>query len=285
MESVTAVELRNRIQDRIRDWRVVVEHTSETIGSFIGFGRRGRQPVVLKVLKNRGDEWRSGEILEAFEGRGVVRVYEHVEGALLLERLSPGNALAEMALDGRDEEATEIIAEVIEKMSPRRSANAYVRVQDWAKGFERYTASGDEQIPKDLVEEGQRVYSELCSSQSSPRLLHGDLHHYNILFDSDRGWLAIDPKGVIGEIEYEIGAALRNPYEKPELFTLSSTVERRLKHFASRLNLDFRRALGWGFAQAVLSTIWCVEDGFAIGPRDPGLVLAAAIRPMLWARD
>jgi len=285
MESGTAAELQNRIEDRIRDWSVVVEHASETEGSVIAFGRRGSQPVVLKVLKSRGDEWHSGEILEAFEGRGVVRVYERVEGAVLLERLSPGNSLVEMVLDGRDEEATEIVAEVIEKMFPRPPVSSCVRVQDWAKGFERYAASGDHQIPKDLVESGHRVYTELCNSQSRPRLLHGDLHHYNILFDSDRGWLAIDPKGVVGEIEYEIGAALRNPYESPELFAQSSTVERRLKHFASRLNLDFRRALGWGFAQAVLSAIWGVEDGFAVGPRDPGLVLAEAIRPMLAARD
>jgi streptomycin 6-kinase len=156
-----------------------------------------------------------------------------------------------------------------------------VTVEDWAKGFERYSASGDDQIPKSLVDKGHQVYLELCGSQSSPRLLHGDLHHYNVLYDSDRGWLAIDPKGVVGEIEYEIGALLRNPYEKPELFNQPSTVERRLKRLASRLSLDFRRALAWGFAQAVLSAIWGVEDGFAVDALNPGIVLAEAIRPML----
>lgn len=284
MGSVTARHFRNRVEDRIRDWGVVVERSLETQSSFVAFGRRGAQPVVLKVLKNRGDEWHSGEILDTFEGRGVVKVYEHIEGALLLERLNPGNSLAEMVMDGRDDEATEIVAEVIEKMSPRRPVNACVSVQDWARGFQLYSASGDDQIPKDLVEEGHRVYSELCDSQSPPRLLHGDLHHYNVVFDSDRGWLAIDPKGVVGEIEYEIGAALRNPYEKPELYAQASTVERRLEHFAARLNLDFKRALGWAFAQAVLSVIWGVEDGFAVGRRNPCLALAEAIRPMLEAR-
>lgn len=281
MESATARRLRNRIEDRIRAWHLVLEHTSETESSFIAFGRRGSQPVVLKVLRSQGDERRSGDVLEAFEGRGLVQVYEHVEGAVLLERLSPGNSLVEIALNGRDDEATEILADVIQKMSPRRSVNACATVQDWTKGFESYAASGDDQIPKNLVEEGHRVYSELCGSQSHTRLLHGDLHHYNVLSDSDRGWLAIDPKGVVGEIEYEIGAALRNPYERPELFASRSTVERRLERFASKLNLDFRRALAWGFAQAVLSAIWGVEDGFAVGPRNPCIALADAIRPML----
>jgi len=260
---------------------VAVDQTSETEGSFIAFGRRGSQPVVLKVLKNRGDEWHSGKALDAFGGKGVVRVFEHVEGAVLMERLSPGTSLVGLSLNGRDEEATEVIADVIKKMSPRRSVNAWVKVEDWGKGFERYAASGDDQIPRDLVAEGHRMYAELCDSQSTPRLLHGDLHHYNVLFDSERGWVAIDPKGVVGEVEYEVGAVLRNPCESSELFARSATVEKRLNQFASKLDLDFSRALRWAFSQAVLSAIWGVEDGFPVGLLDPGLALAEAIRPMI----
>jgi len=285
MEFATSQELRSRVEDRIRAWKVVVERTSQTESSFLAFGRRGSQPVVLKVLRNRGEEWRSGVILDAFGGRGVVRVYEYVEGAMLLERLIPGDALVAMALDGRDDQATEILAEVIGKMSPRPSVKAVPTVQEWAKAFERYAASGDGQIPKNLIEEGFRMYSELCGSQSQPRLLHGDLHHYNVLFDSQRGWLAIDPKGVVGELEYEVGAALRNPHERPELFVEPATIEKRLKHFAFQLNLEPRRTLGWGFAQAVLSAIWAVEDGLAVEPSDPWIALADAIRPMLAARS
>src|SRR5437588_2607793 len=96
----------------------------------------------------------------------------------------------------------------------------------------------------------------LYASQKEPRLLHGDLQHYNVLFDSKRGWLAIDPKGVVGEVEYEIGAILRNPIERPEMFTQRVTIERRIKQLTGKLNLDFERVLAWGFAQAVLSAIW-----------------------------
>ncbi|HYN25451.1 MAG TPA: aminoglycoside phosphotransferase family protein [Pyrinomonadaceae bacterium] len=278
-------QLRDRFEDRVRQWCVVVNQTMETESSLIGFGTRGDQPVVLKLIRRPGDEWRSGEILDAFDGKGVVRVYEYVEGAVLLERLSPGNSLVGIALNDGDDEATEILADVIQKMSPRQLVKPPIAVEDWAKGFERYSASGDDQIPKSLVEKGYRVFLELCRSQSSPRLLHGDLHHYNVLFDSDRGWLAIDPKGVVGEIEYEVGAVLRNPYERPELFGQPSTVETRLKRLESKLSLDFRRALAWGFAQAVLSAIWGVEDGFAVDAQNPGIVLAEAIRPMLEMQD
>lgn len=281
MESRSLKDIRSRVEDRISDWRVVVERITETEGSILAFGWRDDLPVVLKVVRNRGDEWRSGEILEAFEGKGVVRVSEYVEGAMLLERLRPGKSLVSFALNGGDDQATQILAEVIGKMSPRTPANSVPTVHEWAKGFERYAASGDAQIPKRLLLEAHRVYSQLCGSQSRPRLLHGDLHHYNVLFDGERNWLAIDPKGVVGELEYEVGAALRNPHERPELFAEPSAIERRVERFARELSLDTTRTLAWGFAQAVLSAVWAVEDGFAVGRDNPWIALANTIRPML----
>jgi streptomycin 6-kinase len=131
------------------------------------------------------------------------------------------------------------------------------------------------------VTEGHRWFAELASSQRNARLLHGDLHHYNVLADSQRGWLAIDPKGVIGEPEYEIGAVLRNPHERPDLFISASAIERRLTRFAKRLNLDLQRALAWGFAQAVLSAIWSIEDGFAVDAGHSSIRLANTLRVML----
>ena len=273
------------MQQHAGAWGVVVEDFLETESSVIAFGTRDNKSVVLKVIKKPGDEWRSGEILKAFDGRGVARVCEQAPGAVLLERLRPGNSLVELSLNGRDEEATDIVADVIQQMSARASSmsslqfpNACATVQDWAKGFERYLATGDDQIPLELVETGQRVYLRLSATQRQPRLLHGDLQHYNVLFDSDRGWLAIDPKGVVGEVEYEIGAVLRNPSDR---FLSRSTVERRLKQFTLRLNLDYERALAWALAQAVLSAIWLIEDGFVVDATNPALRLAEVMRPML----
>lgn len=272
----------SRVEERISEWNIRVEETLETGSSIVVFGRRGDQPVVLKVLRQQGDEWRSGEVLKVFNGNGTVRVYEYIEGAVLLERLTPGTPLTTLALNGKDDEATEIIADVIQRMSQSpKAAEAFATVHDWGKGFERYLASGDNQIPNDLVEKAQHVYIDLCSSEKDVRLLHGDLQHYNVLFDHERGWIAIDPKGVIGEVEYELGAALRNPYEKPELFASPETIEGRIKHLKATLKLDADRVLRWGFSQAVLSAIWSVEDGFAVDSNNPSLILANVMRSML----
>ena len=122
---------------------------------------------------------------------------------------------------------------------------------------------------------------ELCSSQTSPRLLHGDLHAGNILLDSQRGWVAIDPKGVVGELAYEVGAAIRNPCETPDLFAAPATIVERVDCFARVLRLDRRRILGWAFAQAILSAIWELEDEGAIAAGAGWIALANAVRPML----
>ena len=281
MESARSPELWNRVADRIDAWRVDVERVTETETSVFAFGRRAGQSVVLKVIKRQNEEWRGGEILDAFEGRGVVRVFEHVDGAMLLERLSPGTSLVTMALGGSDDAATAVLAETIGTMSPRTLLDGVPTAKDWGVAFERYGASRDRQIPKALVSAGEWMYSQLYASQSRVRLLHGDLHHDNVLHDEERGWLAVDPKGVVGELEYEVGAALRNPYEQPELFGEPSTIRRRVDCFARVLGLDANRVLSWAFAQTVLAAIWLIEDGFRVEPDHPWIALANVLRPMI----
>lgn len=152
---------------------------------------------------------------------------------------------------------------------------------DWARAFGRYLNTGDKQVPEDLVSEARDWYQRLVASQRTLTLLHGDLQHYNVVFDTNRGWIAIDPKGVVGELEYEVGAILRNPVDLPDVFTSTATIERRLDHLAKRLSLDYERALAWTFAQAVLSAIWDVEDGYTLQPHHHALKLAQTIKPRL----
>lgn len=258
-----------------------MEHTTETESSLITFGRRGDRRVVLKVVKRPGDEWRSGEIVRVFGGRAMVLALEHNDGAVLLERLEPGTSLSELVVRGEDDEATAIIAGVIGAMRPDAAPTGCPTVDDWGGGFARYRATGDRQVPDDLVTHAERVYVDLCATQRAPRLLHGDLQHYNVLYDDARGWVAIDPKGVIGEPEYELGAFIRNPVEQPSSFTNVSVVRARLGRATDALGLDRHRALAWSYAQAVLSVIWGVEDGYAVIPSTPTLALAYALRPLI----
>jgi streptomycin 6-kinase len=280
-EQQDLVSVAERFDERVRAWSLDLERVVETETSLLGFGYQNDLAVVLKVVKRPGDEWSSGPVVRAFDGRGMLRVHEYIEGALLLERLVPGHSLVRLSLEGADDAAIDVVADVITRMTAVGALPSYRSVLEWGSGFTPYLAGDDRRIPRDVVEEGQRRFLALAGSQQATRLLHGDLHHSNILLDSTRGWLAIDPKGVVGETEYELGAVLRNPIERPEVFLSRSTVEKRLSQFANKLRVDIDRAVGWAFAQAVLSALWSIEDGSPVHADDPVLVLAKTIRPML----
>jgi streptomycin 6-kinase len=273
--------MKDQLLAKAAEWNVTLEETRETATSVLGFGVRDCRAVVLKLTKQAADEQHSGVMLRAFDGDGAVRVYESEVGAVLLERLDPGEELVNLVRRGGDDEATTIVAQVIAKLANHTPPAECPTVADWGRGFERYVRSGDAQIPYGLVKQGQAVYDQLTFSQRTTMLLHGDLQHYNVLFDRERGWIAIDPKGVVGELEYEVGALLRNPGELPEFFTNRATIERRLEILTTLLSIDPTRALRWTFAQAVLSAIWTFEDEHIVEPNNLALQLARALRPML----
>ncbi len=269
-----------RLHQFARAWKVDVGVVVHAPLSLIAYGLCGDAPVALKVLKEPGDEWWSGEVASAFDGRGMARVYEHAGGAMLLERLRPGQPLTRMAIGESDERATRILACLVAAMSPGSPPSHAPSVEQWVDGFDRYALSGDRRIESELVATARDVFVDLAESQRNTRLLHGDLQHSNVLLDAERGWVAIDPKGVIGEVECELSAMLRNPTERPDLFTDPATIERRVDQLASELNLDRHRIVGWAFAQAVLSAIWQIEDGGTSGSDHPSLVLARTLRAM-----
>ena len=270
--------LLERGQAKATEWNVELDEVQETTTSLVGFGVRDNKRVVLKITKQDGDESYSGNVLRAYDGIGAVRVYEAEIGAVLLERLEPGMQLVEIVKQRKDKEATLILAQVISNLGGRHAPSGCPTVADWGRGFDRYLESGDQQIPRELVNEAGDLYQDLTSTQRTTMLLHGDLQHYNVLFDSRRGWVAIDPKGVVGELEYEVGALLRNPVEMPELFTDPATITRRLEILTTSLRLNHSRVLKWSYAQAVLSAIWDVEDGYFRKGDTPSLLLARRLK-------
>jgi streptomycin 6-kinase len=107
------------------------------------------------------------------------------------------------------------------------------------------------------VEKAERHFDELLSSSASNVLLHGDLHHLNILKSPD-AWKAIDPKGVAGEPSYDICALLLNPISRHS--NDGRIQQRRLEVLKEELGLDSQRMLAYAVSQAVLSAWWSFED-------------------------
>jgi streptomycin 6-kinase len=199
--------------------------------------------------------------LRHYDGHGSARLIEAdpAGGAILIERLRPGTTLATIE---DDVQATAIAAEVMRQLwRPAPQQHSFPNVADWADGLERLRAEfggGTGPFPPRLVEMAERLFAELLGSQAAPVLLHGDLHHENILAATRQPWLAIDPKGIVGEPAYEVGALLRNRLEAaPDLRRLQT---RRIDQLSEALGLDRERLLGWSMAQAVLSAWWSYED-------------------------
>ena len=177
-----------------------------------------------------------------------------------------------------------MLARVIGAMTPRHVPQGVPAVADWAASFDSYLENHGREIPADLARHARDVYRQLCGSQRDVRLLHGDLHHDNVLFDAKRGWVAIDPKGVVGELEYEVGAALRNPLEPSHVFTDPAVIDARVRIVSETLNLDPIRVTSWAFAQAVLAAIWLVEDNEPVTEDHPWLTLAALLEQRCLSR-
>jgi streptomycin 6-kinase len=277
-----SAEAMTRLAAQASAWGVTVERTFETASSVLAFGRRGNEAVVVKIVRGGADEGSVGRVLEELDGHGTVRVYAHLPGAALMERLRPATPLVALCRRSEDAAATDILADIVDAMAGTRARiESFPAVAEWGESLQAYVKNWDGQIPKDLVERAAECYAALCASQAGVRLLHGDLHHYNVLLDSRRGWLAVDPKGVVGELEYELGASLRNPYEALDEFAAPNVIERRVRQYEARLGVDPGRVMGWAFSQAVLAGVWEIQDGSATPAGSPFLRLAISLWPML----
>ena len=235
----------------------------------VAFVRRGETQLVLKLLPDHGDEARMGAVLAHWDGRGAVRLIAEAPGAILMERARPGDDLAELRERVGDTEATRVACDVMAALNrpPLADAEDFRTIADWGRAFERdrelAIAVG---FDAGLIDEAAAVFAELLATQAEPVLLHGDLHHRNVLRDAERGWLAIDPKGVLGEPAYETGALLRNPNDLPAYCADEGVIARRARQICERLGYERRRVLGWAFSQWVLACLWAAEDGIAFEP-------------------
>jgi streptomycin 6-kinase len=218
---------------------------------------------VAAMLKVTGDaDERHGNILMRWwDGQGAARVLAHEEGALLLERACGVSSLVEMATGGRDEAATRIICEVASRLHAPRGAppEGLVPLRAWFEAlFPAARAHGG------LLARSAELAEPLLAAQGHVVPLHGDLHHENILDFGPRGWLAIDPKRLIGDRCFEYAILFCDPdlsdpaYAtaiRPEIFA------RRLDIVGEAAGIERTLLLRWIASWTGLSAAWDMGDG------------------------
>ena len=252
-------ELLPHLQPHIERWRLTLDGAPfETHSSWLAFVTRGKDRAVLKVYKPDSDEAQGTRYIAAHDGAGTVRVLEHDDAGVLLERAVPGTPLSEMALAGRDDEATHIVCDTILKLQQSRAPIAGWPAHEVQKAeFRRRIAIPP--LDAEIAARAEALFLELEATQPEHVLLHGDLHHDNILFDERRGWLAIDPKGMVADLAYELAAPLRNPVGSPERFLSPEHMDHRVRIYCARLGVDRRRTLGWCFARNCVAALWYAD--------------------------
>lgn len=216
----------------------------------------GGAPAVLKLGVPGKENRTEIEALSMFAGEGMVRLLDADpdQGLMLLEKVMPGVTLDAV---GQEEEQTRAAVEVLGRLRRTNSASSlFPTVADWFEGLGRmreHFHGGTGPLPEKLVELAEAWSAKLISTIREPRLLHGDLHHGNILSAAREPWLAIDPKGVIGETEYECIAYLRNHLPKGDE---QDTLRRRVEHLVKGLDVQRDRVLAWGLSHSILSAWW-----------------------------
>jgi streptomycin 6-kinase len=240
--------------------------------------QNGQQPAALKILKPVAgeEEKRGAALLSWYSGDGAVTVFDVTEDAIFMEWLD-GPTLGEPARNGRDDEATEAFGHVVQLLHKPRDTTPEGLISLRQRFQSLFDADSRIWPPtaRDLYARSVGIALALFDRPSVAMPLHGDLHHDNIL-SSARGWLAIDPKGLLGDPAYEVANAFLNPVDVTKLAASATRIAHLADSFSGRLGFNRKRVLAWACAHAALSACRELEAGRPI-------TLTLAVLPLLLA--
>ncbi|WP_051880748.1 aminoglycoside phosphotransferase family protein [Buttiauxella noackiae] len=210
--------------------------------------------LMLKVALSE-DERRGAKLMNCWNGQGAAPVLACESNALLMQRACGNRSLLEMAKNNEDEQASQIICQVVETLHSSSVVlpGELVPLSRWFASLLNSTQSNP------IYGLCREVAIDLLSSAHSEVALHGDIHHNNILDFGEQGWLAIDPKGLVGERGYDYANLFCNP-DLPAAGR-RARFQRQLKVVTQATGMGKTRLLQWIMAYAGLSASWFIEDG------------------------
>ncbi|MFB9951092.1 aminoglycoside phosphotransferase family protein [Rhizobium puerariae] len=268
-----------------KEWRVQsARRIADTVvGTVYEVTRAGGELDIAKVLKPRAleDSLRGADFMAWRDGIGCVRLLARTDDILLMEHAGK-LTLRDRLVSHGDLDATRIAAEVLKEYHRPSETSPPATLQP----LSRYFASLFRKAEDDRLDGTASPFVEaagmaeiLIAGQRDIKPLHGDLHHENIML-GPRGWLIIDPAGLIGDAALDIANMFSNPLDRFDLTRNEERIASMAGIFADTLGRDVRTVLRYAFAYGCLSATWHDEDGNG-KDRDDELAVATAIRAVL----
>lgn len=217
-----------------------------------------RTPLILKLGVPNFDTRNEMVTLQVYGGDGCAKLVKSdpENGVMLLERLVPGRMLSAESDEMVVLEKFIKVWKVIRRPVPDGTATP--SLTRWFEGLTRYRNAGEGPISLEHVQLAEEFFQQIMETSEGPQLLHGDLHHENILYSEQKGWMAIDPKGVAGDSYFDVISFLINQLEsKPDR---KSTLRLRVDTISEQMGLDRGRLLKAAIALGTLYACWGVED-------------------------
>lgn len=251
------------LQDYLQDWELARPIVlAQTGTSTLYTVQHHHDTCVLKLLvPGEIEEQRGALALRCFDGRGAVRLLHHDDGAHLLEYAS-GDELIGLVEAGDDSGATRIIASVIRQLHEAQRAiptAGLMPLDRWFRALFERAASDRQAGASSVFTKAATVAERLLAEPRDVRVLHGDIHHRNIR-QSSRGWLAFDPKGLVGERTYDCANTLCNP-PLPALVHNEARLLAQSTILADALELEQARILAFTYVYAALNASWWLRLG------------------------
>jgi streptomycin 6-kinase len=224
------------VDELLDRWQLTLgdEYPPGAAGRAYRVTRADGTPAVLKIVHPHRECEQEAEALDRWDGDGAVRLLAHHGDAILMERAEPGTPLSQLP--------TEQALDVIVGLLPRLWKDA-AGFHTLADEVELWHAEGD------LDGELLALARELAATQGELVLTSQDLHGDNILAAEREPWLAIDPKPLAAEREFQVAPIVRSG----ELGHTKRQALYRLDRLCSDLELDRERARLWTIVQ---TTAW-----------------------------
>lgn len=237
---------------------------------------RDHTNLMLKIISHDGDEQNSRSALAHYNGFGAVKVLDHAEDAFVMQRAMPGLSLVTFRKTHGDEEATKTAADVLKKLhgsQTKQSTTDIPLLSSLRSGFVTIDLANQDVLPSSMLVSAQKMFDQLLATTAHSVVLHGDLHHENMLLDRENGWLAIDPKGFMGDPVYDCAALFKNPLGDHSIAG-EECISSRADILAVQLGYSRDRILHWAYVHCVMSVLWSLEDELPPGPAlDVALIL------------